>query len=303
MVKRGGWTHFHLHKPEKKPWEFIVVSALDPAWRVCEYAVLSPYRYAEKLHGLGCAREYVVALEKNDMSEPILVFAARKGFIEFATVQLGKLHKVLEVPYTGQRPTRYEDLLRAMVRFALPKSPQAEIDGIVEKRMTKRDGHPSVLLEEDNAELLEHVLEEDDAGDCKAFVDKTKENIKLTKAKAAAKSAVDKPEAKKAAGGGKKKGEAAAEIVPRKKLPMLNPALPCYTMEEATTLAPSAASMSVETTWHTRWRVEYGGLRFSRCFGGRVTEKTAFLACLTWAWNQAEILEGIACPWDLEADA
>lgn len=298
LVRMGSWSFLVLHGAPDPMWELLVLTSHEGPWRVCDYKVIDPQQYSDKLRSMGLPTQYAIVLsvEGCDKRSP-LAHAAMHTVVDFAAAQLGKLHKMLGVPYTGARPTKEQDLLRALTKSALPDMADEAVDDLIKKRVAPKQGPEvsSIFLEGDNAKLLDGVLEEDDAVDIAKYVAAGK----------AKRSKVGPRERRPAATTKKTKGTAAESakgsgIANANRRPLPNPSQRGSSIEEAKSLMPPEATLSLERTWHSRWRVEYAGHRFSRSFGGAVTERSALMQCLRWAWDQAYLHAGAECPWELD---
>lgn len=124
-------------------------------------------------------------------------------------------------------------------------------------------------MDGDNVKLLEGVLEEDDAADIANYVvvGKAKRGKVATKERRPAATA-------KRAGTVAESGKASSSANANRR-PLAVPTQSAFSLEGAKGLMPPGVSLSLERTWHKRWRVEYAGRRFSRSFGGAVTERSA----------------------------
>ena len=67
----------------------------------------------------------------------------------------------------------------------------------------------------------------------------------------------------------------------------------------------TGCTLSMQTEWHTRWRVTYPRLvapfEASASFHDPASQRSTLQEMLRWVWEAHTAKEKVACPWDLDA--
>jgi hypothetical protein len=104
-----------------------------------------------------------VALQRSSSPEGLLAFAARNGFPNLISVHFKKPIQYLKLTSGGRAPSTEVDMVRILVRHALPATTEAAMQEILRRRGCKEKVEPEqVLSNPANVELVEGMLDDDD---------------------------------------------------------------------------------------------------------------------------------------------
>eukprot|EP00971_Amphidinium_carterae_P349207 6490898-Amphidinium_carterae.1 len=223
-----------------------------------------------------------------------LVNCARQGFPDITTQFLKKII-VLDcagVPKEKRKgATRERDVFNLLVRSVLSAADDAEVDRLWSVRKHGSDSDPSPFEYTDiPEEFINDYIDEDEASEVLAELRRRSARRRAQTCASASGASVAPPV-----------GPDAAQR--RKPLPPLDENELGITVECAKQYVPIGCNLTRELKWHRRWRVHFpkkGPPNMKTAsWSERVTERAALLEVLRWAWNQAELLGGAPCTFDL----
>jgi hypothetical protein len=223
--------------------------------------------------------------------------AARLSFPNMTVPMLDKLHKYLEVPIVGRRPTSENALLLALIQHALPGIEIEEVRAIIKRRNKKElEECSSELSDPGVLELIQHIAAPEDVQDIREYLKKAngKRGDETTASTGGAGSSGDAPRAPQipAMDRGVLDGDDDVSVEQFKEyLPIV-----------------AGCTLFKEEIWHLRFKVTYKEKRdppftFSRCYSSSVPDsgRRAALACIAWAWSEHEKLGYEPSPYNFDA--
>ena len=242
-----------------------------------------------------CRDERGLVLTADGAAETLLQGAARLSFPNMTVPMLDKLHKHLEVPIVGRRPTSENALLLALIQHALPGIEIEVVRAIIARRNKKElEECSSELADPGVLELIAHIAAPEDVQDIRDYLKKAN---------------------------GKRGGETTASTGAGSSMDHLRaPQIPAIergvlggdeevSVEEYRKYLPFVVGCTLikEEMWHLRFKVTYKEkpeppFTFSRCWDPTQEGscRRAVLACLTWVWTEHEKLGFEPCPWNFE---
>ena len=270
-------------------WEFGAIEDLGK-WKVLKMRLTTPPPEAgERVTARG------LVLTADGAAETLLQGAARLSFPNMTVPMLDKLHKHLEVPIVGRRPTSENALLLALIQHALPGIEIEEVRAIIARRNKKElEECSSELADPGVLELIAHIAAPEDVQDIRDYLKKAN---------------------------GKRGGETTASTGAGSSMDHLRaPQIPAIergvlggdeevSVEEYRKYLPFVVGCTLikEEMWHLRFKVTYKEkpeppFTFSRCWDPTQEGscRRAVLACLTWVWTEHEKLGFEPCPWNFE---
>jgi hypothetical protein len=148
-------------------WEFGAVEDLSK-WKVLKMRLTThPHAAGERVIARG------LVLTTDGAAETLLQGAARLSFPNMTVPMLDKLHKYLEVPIVGRRPTSENALLLALIQHALPGIEIEEVRAIIKRRNKKElEECSSELSDPGVLELIQHIAAPEDVQDIREYLKK-----------------------------------------------------------------------------------------------------------------------------------
>ena len=248
----------------------------------------------------------------------IVEFAAVRAFRGFSIALLERLADKLGLRYElSERPIGKRAWQKVCVQHALPSASPDDIEEILgqadgEDSDAEEGGDAPVsrvgLFEKvDHHSLLSGVVAQDDIEE----LSKAKNKINH-RAQRKLQRERDEREAKtKGKAKSKAKGKSSSSSAPSRKRKLAHDGtleLPeNQSLEHYSAFLPQVhgCTMSVQTMWHTRWRVSYPNFRppFTKACNFEATDPksihNAVVSCIRWCWKMHVENDGQTCPWEL----
>ena len=187
----------------------------------------------------------------------------------------------------GKRPTTEMALCEELLRTILPGLSEEELAAKLASRSQPKDIGDSILWQDDNLEMVGHVLDDDD------ILDYKKSLAKVRGAKQAKKPKESSGGRGSSAGGASGSGGPGVRITG------------ATTPEHAKALIPQVKGchIKLDSVMHMRWQVQYLNrlqppYHFGKCYGSEaaITKAEALKQCIATAWKWHEELTGERCP-------
>jgi hypothetical protein len=210
-----------------------------------------------------------------------------EAFRGLTVTRLKDLFNLLEIEVEGAVPTHLLDLLKILVKHALPELTDRQLEDIIHTRMKPQTAEFLETYITDNMELAVEAMHKDDQCRVEEEIKELQEEL----AKTAANKASVKPKAppaKKRRLLGLFRGEVYSDEVLAGYVPRIRG---CHVHIQA-------------DEWHHRVIVYYPRdvppFSTSKTFALGGSQKAAAIFCLKWAWGQHLAATGVHCPWDFE---
>jgi hypothetical protein len=271
----------------KEAWKFTHLKDLKGWYAQAVKAVPPSQVKAKQADGLPLG---IVATITGTKVTPILAFAARSGFRGMTIPYLKKLANFIEVD-CDRLPTLEIDIVTLLVQTVLPDLDPLELAAILERRCMKFKPKFETCLTAETVEAHADLMDDSMTTDCLKAVKVYAEAVAAMKASSLAAKAKAGIGVGLAGAAGKKKKVIGAKDH--------------MGLAAAKKFLPDGATLSMETEWHTRWKISFPkGLNppfaKSASFADNPEAKRkSLLHVLTWAWTRAAEVDGTPCPWDL----
>ena len=295
---RGEYDFFQAVQPtasNPQPWQFIAITDLV-SHRVLGIKAVPPLAQ----HDCNCSNGApggVLMRELSDgaMAEPMAKAAARRCFKGITVPRLRVFYDLLKVESEGRKPKLERELCAAMVKHLVPDITDVQLEGYMNIRLKPVASdleQGSVLASTANQEAAEGLLEEDDMQtELKEFVEK-----KVAPRKGRANAAA--PAGTAAA---QVEASPAASSSSKSKIPMMTH----IPLSVARQWAPPTSALILDTTRHMRWQIQcrnkasppYSHSKAFGADGAELTQRSALLQCLKWAWECHTAATGVVSPW------
>lgn len=265
------------------------------AWTNCPAKILPPCRMP--VSGTDRPSGVSFTWQGAGSMQGLLLTAASRAFADMGVYFLHKLASKLQLrPAGGNRPATELPLVMALISHIHPDMPAGDVEQLARTRGGLKDKSiDSLLLHEDNLQLLERSLDADDYDEMvRHKAEFSKQQAKLKAADSQARSV-----------GRRSGGGATSSSTSRPFTPSAIPHCHKFTVAQAKEYLPPCASASKDAIRHFRWVVSYprDSPPFSTSKAWRtagLSEREALMQCLRVVWGWHEAAGGDCCPWVLE---
>lgn len=291
------------NRPVIEPITFNDVGAV----KVLEVAPMSPASFAAETKQ-AC---HTAVLRCSGSPQPVLQSAARRAFKNLTSARLEMLANMLhlEFPPPAKRPKTLYGWLEALVRFALPDIPAAQLDNIVSSRAKPPKGASDI---EDRCQLLKASnleVARNDLHGTEVIEDTKRLEEKRAKRRAREEKKPPRdPELNEPRPQGASASSSSSAVAPSGARLVMIPfeSREVWTARDASAFAPPGTVVSRQMTPHVRWQGHYKNKpapnyttkSFSQHAG--MSEQAALLCVLMQLWRWHKEVEGVDCPYGLE---
>ena len=295
--KRRGEFKFYVLKPAPgvHPWKQLQLWDDLADWRVTEVDALAPAVASAKCNHDVEQRPGLLLVPR--ATKPLLAAAAAKAFYKLNFGRLRELATtVLELEIPKPKPRSEYDWCRVLMKHVLLSQPDGSIDSLMEewRGCKPKPSTWGMCLTEKGVEALDGVLDADEVEQVKeAVADHTAKSKGLQKACAQPSSSSSAP-----AGRGKRAprlmkvglGKVFGRADARALLPMQGG------------IPVKGCSVQIDKKLHMRWIASYPNpfppYSHSCVWNDTVSERTACLRVIRWAWQCHTAATGEACVWE-----
>ena len=294
-VAKATKEHFWIAmepEDEKNMWSQVFVQDYSE-WMELEVVAAPPCvkRPSEPEPKLGdCVGIYLVP-KLGVEPQPLLRAAAKRAFHRMSMRQMRSLGDLLDgFEWPKPKPRSELDVCKVLMSHCLPTATDLELDAIIVDWRGAKILKPkwSSVFTNLSTGTVADLLERDEASDLQKSVLRLEDAMKQREKARAKLHPAKKAKAK-----------------PRKTIAGTAGGAPLARDEAKIFLSKLVgATISKDTTLHMRWKVSYPNdcapFTFSKVWDAEVSDRSAMMRCLAWAWECHERATGEVCPWVLE---